>query len=126
MRSRRNEIYLYLCTSVLMMGVDFPRIDIILLCRPMANLHSLVQAAGRGGRKLEDGRRRRVVVYQLWNRQDIIIGNKGLTEDVKIFCEMFNYLRATLKQCFSSNTSITNFKSVVNMWCCGNCTMLVN
>ena len=45
-RTKKSQIYLYICTSVLMMGVDFPRVDNILLCRPMPHLHSLLQARG--------------------------------------------------------------------------------
>ena len=117
LRSQKGEIRLYLCTSVLIMGVDFARIDIVLICRPMPCLHSLVQAAGRGGRKLEDGNRRKVVVYQLFNQQDLVIGRKGLEKEVKEFCETFQCLRNYIEMYFTGKTSDIRIPT----WCCGNC-----
>ena len=120
-RTRKSQIYLYLCTSTLMLGVDFPRVDVVLLCRPMPHLHSLLQAAGRGGRVLESGRRRRVVVYQMWNRQDTVIGMKNLEEEVKNFCEEESCLAAFLHHFFCGDMHSFVHRDIDNNWCCGNC-----
>lgn len=109
-----NHVKLFLASSVLMQGTDFHRSDIILLCRPYPFLHSLIQAAGRGGRKLEDGCRRQVAVFQLWNSEDL--GRPTMEEATKIFCQTFNCLRAELKQ-FFGDSSINQ----MNNWCCSNC-----
>ena len=115
--SVKGEIRLYLCTSVLLMGVDIPRVDIVILCRPMASLHSLIQAAGRGGRKMIDGQRRLVVCYQLWNQEDIVIGRLGMEEETKTFCETFDCLGQYLSNYFC----VEHLSSTINNWCCGNC-----
>ena len=117
--SRKGSIFLYLCTSVLLTGVNYRRIDIVLSCRPMPHLHLLVQAAGRGGREQEDGTRRLVVMYQLWNKQDLVVGRKGLVEDVKDFCQTDNCLRYKLEEHFG--ISVIAKHVLDNDWCCGNC-----
>ena len=113
---------LYLSTSVLMQGIDFHRVDVVLISRPYPHLHSLLQAAGRGGRKLQDGRRRLVALYQLWNQEDIVLGRKGMQETTTDFCQTFNCLREYLKEVFSDNS----VSDKLDMWCCGNCDVRVS
>ena len=53
------------------MGLDCPNIDLVIMVRPYSMIHSLVQACGRGGRKMMDNFRRRVVFMLLFNNSDI-------------------------------------------------------
>ena len=108
------HVKLFLSSSVLMQGTDFHRADIVLLCRPYPFLHSLLQAAGGGGRKLHDGRRRRVAVIQLWNAEDL--GRPGLDGATKKYCQAFSCLRAELKQFFNDVG-----EEKIDGWCCSNC-----
>ena len=39
-------IKLYISTSVMLCGIDLPRVDIILICRPFSHVSSILQAAG--------------------------------------------------------------------------------
>ena len=71
-RQRRGEISLYLSTSVMLLGLDFSDVDIIGMVRPFNMLHYVVQAAGRGGRNMGNGNRRRVLFYFLWNRNILV------------------------------------------------------
>ena len=61
-RSRSGEISLYLSTAVMLMGIDCQKIDLVIMVRPFSMIHSLVQACGRGGRKMMDKFRRRVLL----------------------------------------------------------------
>ena len=67
-RERTGEITLYLTTAVMIMGVNLENIQIVGMVRPFSMPHSLVQAAGRGGRKMVEIGRQRVVFYLLYNK----------------------------------------------------------
>ena len=119
-RSSQGEIRLYICTSVLLLGIDIIRVDIVILCRPMALLHLLLQAAGRGGRIMQDGRRRLLVCYQLWNAEDVVVGRNGLQQEVRDFCETFECIRDFLANYFDNSEYVPRDSS----WCCGNCDVI--
>ena len=42
-----GEIKLYITTSVMLCGIDLPRVDIIVLTRPFSHMSSILQAAGK-------------------------------------------------------------------------------
>ena len=67
-RERQGEITLYLTTAVMMMGVNLENVQIVGMVRPFSMPHYLVQAAGRGGRKMAEIGRQRVVFYLLYNK----------------------------------------------------------
>ena len=69
--------------SVMMCGLDLPRVDVIVITRPYSNISSIIQAGGRGGRMQRDNTRRRVVVYLLYNATDIRSNSKNITEQVR-------------------------------------------
>ena len=71
MHSRRNDISVFLTTSVMLMGLDLIDIDLVIMARPFSMLHSVVQAAGRGGRNLGNKMRKNVLFYLLFNLSDI-------------------------------------------------------
>ena len=89
-RQRKNEISLYLSTSVMLMGLDLTDIDIVGMVRPFNMCHYLVQAAGRGGRNMGNGLRRKVLFYCLFNNNDIADNVPGISSEIKEFCLRHN------------------------------------
>ena len=116
-RQRRGEINLYLSTSVMLLGLDFSDVDIVGMVRPFNMLHYVVQAAGRGGRNMGNGQRRRVLFYLLWNRNDIGNNVPGLSKEMRDFCESEQCLKLVLKSYFGSSEEVITDPS----WCCSNC-----
>ena len=118
-RNRRSDISLYLATSVMLLGLDLDDIDIVVMIRPFNHCHDILQAAGRGGRKLENaGKRRRVVFYLLYNKSDISTNVPGLTDEVREFCVTQRCLKAFLRNIFGYVDSDPN---CADGWCCSNC-----
>ena len=116
-RKRRKSISLYLSTSVMLLGLDFEDIDVVVMVRPFNFCHYLVQAAGRGGRKMENGVRKRVLFYLLYNNHDISRNVPGLSQAVREFCQTDSCLKDFLKKVFGFST-VAKPKSE---WCCSNC-----
>jgi len=116
-RQRKGDISLYLSTSVMLLGLDLNNIDIVIMVRPMNMLHYVVQAAGRGGRNMGNGLRRRVLFYLLWNKNDIGSNVPGMSTDMKEFCETQECLKKVLKIYFG----FMNSDSLDPGWCCSNC-----
>ena len=99
-RQRKNEINLYLSTSVMLLGLDFNNIDIVGMVRPLNMLHYVIQAAGRGGRNLGTGFRRKVLFFLLWNRSDIGNNVPGISSEMKEFCNTRSCLKQFLRTYF--------------------------
>ena len=118
-RRRKDQINLYLSTSVMLLGLDLSNIDIIGIVRPLNMLHYLIQAAGRGGRNTGTGQRRRVVCYLLWNKSDIGSNVPGISDEVREFCETKSCLKEYLMNYFDSNNTVAS--SADPDWCCSNC-----
>ena len=121
-RQRRGSITLYLTTSVMLLGLDFDDIDIVIMLRPFNFCHYFVQAAGRGGRKMESLGRKRVLFYLLYNNSDISTNVPGLSQDVREFCRTTSCLKDFLRKVFGFNSQ-TKHKAD---WCCSNCLGLVS
>ena len=64
---RKEEISLYLTTSVMLMGLDLKDIEIVGMVRPFSTLHSIIQACGRGGRR-SSKEMKKVAFFLLFNR----------------------------------------------------------
>ena len=45
-RIENGEISLYITTSVMLCGLDLPRVDIVVISRPFSHLSSIIQAGG--------------------------------------------------------------------------------
>ena len=116
-RKRRDSISLYLTTSVMLLGLDFHDIDVIIMVRPFNFCHYLVQAAGRGGRKMENGLRKRVLFYLLFNNSDISKNTPGLSQGVREFCLTDSCLKDYLRKLFGFDAKTTSKME----WCCSNC-----
>ena len=116
-RQRRDSISLYLTTSVMLLGLDFDDVDIVIMVRPFNYCHYLVQAAGRGGRKMENGVRKRVLFYVLFNNSDISTNVPGLSQAVREFCLTDSCLKDYLRKVFG----FVPKSSEKLEWCCSNC-----
>ena len=97
---RASEISLYLSSNKMLLGIDIPKIDIIIFLKPYNQVAALVQGGGRGGRRLETGMRRRTVVYQFYNSQDLSCQNKSMSEDMKRICRSRECTRFLLEKYF--------------------------
>ena len=101
-------------SSVMMCGLDLPRVDVILITRPYSNVSSIIQAGGRGGRMQRDNSRRRVVVYLLFNATDIRINCKNLSEEVRKIYRDPTCIKKLLHDHYSSNSEPYE----ADDWCC--------
>ena len=115
LRIQNGDINLFVTTSVMLCGVDLPRVDLVLITRPYSHISSFIQAGGRGGRLQRDDTRRRVVVYLLYNATDIRANNSHITEPVrKLFMDS-----ACLKQVFHDYFSPeAEHLETDDDWCC--------
>ena len=116
-RERRGEINLYLTTSVMLLGLDFPDVDIVGMVRPLNHCHYVLQAAGRGGRNMGNGMRKKVLFYLLFNRNDIGGNVPGLSDDMKEFCVTKKCLKIFLREYFGFADGMPSSAD----WCCSNC-----
>ena len=110
-----GHIKLYVTTSVMLCGIDLPRVDVIILVRPFSHISSILQAAGRGGRILKDGTRRRVAVYLLYNATDIRSSASNIHENVKSLYQTKSCIKKILFGHFSSENERYDFD---DCWCC--------
>ena len=113
-RDRESEITLYLTTAVMLMGIDLADIQVIGMVRPFSTIHSIVQACGRGGRNLGDGKRQKVVFYLLYNKSDLG-ENMAVSPSVRNFCLTDSCLKKSMMDFFGTEGSYGGD------WCCSNC-----
>ena len=120
LRKRRESISLYIATSVMLLGLDLQDIDIVGMIRPFNHCHDILQAAGRGGRKLGDlGKRRKVVFYMIYNKSDISSAVPGMSMEVREFCKSKECLKLYLKSVFGF--PVESATESLSDWCCSNC-----
>ena len=103
----------------MLLGIDLPDIDIVIFLRPYNQLAALVQGGGRGGRKLGNGMRRRVQVYQLFNPQDFTSQNKLMSPDMKRICYSGDCTRNLMKDYFAGDSELQD--AVTRGHCCHIC-----
>ena len=113
-RNRSGNISLYLSTAVMLMGINCSNIDLIVMVRPFSMMHAMVQASGRGGRKMLEEFRRKVVFYLLFNNSDIST-NIDVSEEVRDFCRTDGCLKLALMDYFGTGGETGGG------WCCSNC-----
>ena len=125
--NRSSEISLYLASNKMLLGIDIPNIDVIIFVRPFDQVAALVQGGGRGGRKMDNGMRRKVQVYQLYNYQDIGNQNKFMSGMMRTVCRAKECTRRLLKNYFvGSDESPTELSVNVSSDCCHNCDKMLN
>ena len=117
---RKDEIKLFLTTSKMIMGVDLKAIQVVIFVRPMNQLQHKVQGAGRAGRRKPNGTRDRVIVYILYNSQDLGQNVPGLEDSVRAFCTSQECLKIPLRIHFDGKAG-AGVGSDMSDWCCGNC-----
>ena len=117
---RASDISLYLSSNKMLLGIDLPKIDIIIFIKPYNQVAALVQGGGRGGRKMENGMRRRVQVYQLFNSQDLTSQNKSMSEDMRRICKSKECTRLLLEKYFVGGKKDKSVLSSAKH-CCHNC-----
>ena len=115
-RERASDISLYLSSNKMLMGIDLHEIDVVIFLRPFNQLSALIQGAGRGGRRLGNGKRRRVQVYQLYNMQDF--NDKRMSVKMKELCLSTDCSRRLLMDYFVGEKQDAN---VSDGHCCHSC-----
>jgi hypothetical protein len=120
---RVSEISLYLSSNKMLLGIDLPRIDIVIFLRPYNQLAALVQGGGRGGRRMENGLRSRVQVYQLYNSQDFTTQNKLMSLDMKRICQSQECTRLLLEDYFAASSEPKEKEAQDPNHCCHSCDM---
>ena len=124
---RSSEISLYLSSNKMLLGIDLAKVDVIIFLRPYNQIAALVQGGGRGGRRMEDGKRRRVQVYQFYNSQDFTSQNKLMSAEMKMICQSPDCTRLLLKDYFVGNSEEQKEEVVVDSnHCCHNCDQKVS
>ena len=118
---RSGEISLYLSSNKMLLGIDLDKIDVIIFLRPYNQLAALVQGGGRGGRRMENGKRRKVLVYQFYNSQDFTSQNKLMSLDMKRVCQSQKCTRVLLKEYFVGNSEEQKEEVEDKTHCCNNC-----
>ena len=114
-RMKSGEVKLFISTSVMLLGIYLPRVDLIVISRPFPHISSVIQAAGRGGRLMKDGTRRRVAVYLLYNATDIRPSAKHITKEVRSLYQQNGCIRNVLFCHFASDSNQLDFDKD---WCC--------
>ena len=112
-----GKIFLYVTTSVMLLGLDLKDVPIVILFSPFHTLNSFIQAGGRAGRRSGDGERTRSVLYALWNNSDIRPNLPNLDNSVRDFFKTSMCLKEYVNKYFSNNP----FLKQNNNWCCSNC-----
>ena len=102
-----------ICTSTLLMGVNLPLYDVMIMLGPYSHLNDLQQAWGRVGRRFEGKKRRQSLAYICYNKTTL---SNIATQDVKDFCDTNMCLKQFVNEAFG-NTTIPSGKDR----CCSNC-----
>ena len=124
---RSSEISLYLSSNKMLLGIDLAKIDVVIFLRPYNQVAALVQGGGRGGRRMENGKRRRVQVYQFFNSQDFTSQNKLMSPDMKRICLSQECTRVLLKDYFVGNSEqLEEDGTKEENHCCHNCDKMLS
>ena len=121
-RLKANDVSLIVTTSVMLVGIDFPDIQIVIILRPFSHLSSFIQAAGRGGRRRKDNTRALVPVFSLFNNTDISKCRKHITESVRNFLQNDNVCKKKLLHDYFQYHKEENFVTS-HVWCCNVCSL---
>ena len=115
-QEENSSIYLYITTSVMLFGLNIKDVSIVMLLAPFFSLNSLIQAGGRAGRRQGNGKRRRSVIYTLYNGTDLK-SNSPMENSVRDFCMTESCLKKKMSSYFSDSPLMTKSQS----WCCSFC-----
>ena len=112
-----GNIFLFVTTSVMLLGLNIKDIHIVILFSPFGSLNSLLQAGGRSGRRCENGTRNKSVVYTLFNNSEIRANHPNQDKNVREYYTT----QKCLKNYMHSFFSLVNIPSQPLDWCCSNC-----
>ena len=127
---------LFISWHRMLLGVDIPDVQQIVMLRPPNMEHSVVQvsshpqywtlfkpvqqAMGRAGRLTASGARTRTLLYVLFNSQDLGSNVKGMTDGMRQLClSSDTCLRALLKRKFVGEYDAGNV--AIPGFCCSVC-----
>ena len=107
----------------MLLGVDIPGVQHVVMVRPPNLPHAVVQGMGRAGRLLANGERQFSMVTVLYNAQDLSV--KGMSEEIKLFCRTKDHcLKEVLRACFVGKYSVDLSPGSTNS-CCSVCDHLM-
>ena len=112
-RIMEGKAKVIICTSTLLMGVNLPFYDVMIMLGPYSHLNDLQQAWGRVGRRFEGKKRRQSLAYICYNNMTL---SRIATQEVKDFCDTNMCLKQFVNEAFG-NTTIPSGKDR----CCSNC-----
>lgn len=116
-----GNIYLYVTTTVMLMGLDIKDISFVILFSPFNTLNSFLQAGGRAGRRMENGQRKKSVVYALYNYSDIKVNMPYMENNVREVYKTGDCLKRFTNRFFSESPVCVQNED----WCCSNCSLAV-
>ena len=118
LQSRKGDILVFLTTSRLLLGVNIPGVNLVIMVRPPSLQHALIQACGRAGRLLENGLRETSMITVLFNSQDLSV--KGMSQGMKDLCtNTETCLKEGLRSSFVGEYVTSS--TAPSHWCCSNC-----
>ena len=115
-KEENSSIFLYITTSVMLFGLDIKDVCVVILLSPFYSLNSILQAGGRAGRRQGNNKRKKSVIYNLYNGTDIRL-NSPMEQTVREFCST----TSCLKQEMNSNFSSLPLLAQSDGWCCSSC-----
>ena len=118
---RASDISLYVSSNKMLLGIDLAKIDFVIFLRPYNQVAALVQGGGRGGRRMENGMRRRVQVYQFYNSQDFTTQNKLMSPDMKRICQSGDCTRFLMEDFFAGDSESQEKQCQDPNQCCHSC-----
>ena len=121
LEERADEIFLYLSSNKMLLGIDLNAVDFVIFLWPYNQPAALIQGGGRGGRKLMNGKRRTVQVYQLFNSQDFTAQNRLMNPGMKHICQSLECTRGLLKEYFIGDYRNQPQSDAMKGNCCHNC-----
>ena len=111
-RSDDDTIQLYLTTNTMLMGLNIPKVRIVVMIGPLTMMGDLLQAAGRAGRR-EEGGRAKCVFYNCYSKVDLL---HHVSPAVVEFCNLKTCLKKFCNEHFGWPSSPCGGE-----WCCSNC-----
>ena len=112
MRSENESIHLYLTTNTMLMGLNIPRVRIVVMLGPLSMLADLLQALGRASRREEEGRAK-CVLYTCYNNRDLV---HHVSPSVVDFCKSVSCLKQFCNNYFGWPGAPSG-----GDWCCSLC-----
>ena len=111
-RSADDSIQLFLTTNTMLMGINIPKVRLVVMMGPLSMLADLLQALGRAGRR-EEGGRARCVLYNCYNNIDLV---HHVSAPVAEFCKSVECLTKFCNSYFGWPDAPSGGE-----WCCSLC-----